>query len=194
MCLFRIGVESSSAQSFLAAIAYIFYKTGSISEPTIQSMKERIVSSIDIDNIQYFHNGALASTFASPDYENQSIEEYRESELFKKIGDTVGFKKIVNGYENFIKYINDETNIDYTYLWDIVCSGILHKKSKVLNMIILNETMDDVTQNINIICPTTVHSNFLFNLKRKLNYVRCCFDLFNLSIGWIDFEVTYFSV
>ena len=183
LCLFRMGVENSKNQSFLAAIAYIFYKNKSIKEPTIKSMKQLIVDNIDLDNIQFFHNGSLASTFAKPDYENQSIEDYQNTELFKKMGDTLGFKKIVNGYENFMNYINDDTTIDYTYLWDIICTGVLHVKSKSLNMIILNETMDDATQNINIICPTTVHSNFLFDLKNKSFFIYKRGDYYEPIIG-----------
>jgi hypothetical protein len=183
LCLFRMGVESSSSQSFLAAVAYIFYKTGSIDEPTIQSMKDLIINKINIDNIQNFHNGSLASTFAKPDYDTQSIEEYTESKLFEQMGDTVGFKKIVNGYEHFKQYLNDDADVDYTYLWDIICSGVLHRKRKVMNMVILNETMDDVTQNINIICPTTVHSNFLFNLKRKSFFIYKRGDYYEPIIG-----------
>ena len=183
LCLFRMGVENSNNQSFLSAIAYIFFKNKSIKEPTIKSMKQLIIDNIGLDNIQFFHNGSLASTFAKPDYETQSIDKYNDTELFEKMGDTNGFKKIVNGYENFIKYINDDTNIDYTYLWDIICSGILHVKNRTLNMIILNETMDDVTQNINIICPTTVHSNFLFDLKNKSFFIYKRGDYYEPIIG-----------
>ena len=183
LCLFRMGVENSNNQSFLSAIAYIFFKNKSIKEPTIKSMKQLIIDNIGLDNIQFFHNGSLATTFAKPDYDTQSIDKYNDTELFKKMGDTNGFKKIVNGYENFIKYINDDTNIDYTYLWDIICSGVLHVKNRTLNMIILNETMDDVTQNINIICPTTVHSNFLFNLKHKSFFIYKRGDYYEPIIG-----------
>ena len=183
LCLFRMGVENSKSQSFLSAIAYIFFKNKSIKEPTIKSMKQLIIDNIGLDNIQFFHNGSLATTFAKPDYETQSIDKYNDTELFEKMGDTNGFKKIVNGYENFIKYINDDTNIDYTYLWDIICSGVLHVKNRTLNMIILNETMDDVTQNINIICPTTVHSNFLFDLKHKSFFIYKRGDYYEPIIG-----------
>ena len=47
-------------------------------------------------------------------------------------------------------------------------------------MVILNETMDDVTQNINILCPTTFYSKFLFDLSNYsyIIYKKGCFNKF----------------
>ena len=41
--------------------------------------------------------------------------------------------------------------------------GVLFKKQ--INMIILYEPMDDITHNLSIICPTTYHSKFKFDLS-----------------------------
>ena len=161
-CLLRRGVENNKEQSFIAVLAFIFNKS------SIVEMKQHIVECVTIDNIQDFHNGALSHTFSKEKYADQDITPYLKSDLYLKMESNVeGFKKIANGLENFHKYLMDPTVvIDYTYLWDIICSGILKQNGKRINMIILNETMDDATQNINIICPTTKHSSFLFNLKR----------------------------
>ena len=168
-CLFRRGVENNKNQSFLAVLAFIYKNENK--QLTMQEIKQLILDKINIDNIQDFHNGNLSHTFSKDNYFDQDISQYVNSKLYTKMENNIeGFKKIANGLENFYKYILDnEVNIDYTYLWDIVCSGILKntKSKKPINLIILNETMDDVTQNINIICPTTVHSKFLFNLNNK---------------------------
>ena len=160
-CLLRRGVENNKEQSFIAVLAFIFNKSSMI------EMKQHIVDAVTIDNIQDFHNGSLSHTFSKDNYTDQDITAYLKSELYIKMESNIeGFKKIANGLENFHKYLLDATvAIDYTYLWDIICSGLLKTNGKRINMIILNETMDDTTQNINIICPTTKHSSFLFNLK-----------------------------
>jgi hypothetical protein len=185
-CLFRRGVENNKEQSFLSVLVAI-YKKNSIAE-----LKEYIVKVITIDNIQDFHNGNLSHTFSKDDYFDQDISAYTKSELYKKMETNLeGFKKIVNGLENFHKYILDDTvNIDHTYLWDIVCSGIL-KKTKIktrINLIILNETMDDVTQNINIICPTTFHSKFLFNLNYNSIFIYKRGDYYEPLINYKEDE------
>jgi hypothetical protein len=166
-CLFRKGVISNKNQSFLEVIAAIYF------DNDISKLKKSIVSVINIDNIQDFHNGNLSHTFSSDTYFEQDISKYETSELYLKMKDNIeGFKKIANGLERFYNYILDnDVYIDYTYLWDIICSGILTESKKPINMIILNETMDDVTQNINIICPTTVHSKFVFNLNNKTIFI-----------------------
>jgi len=185
-CLFRRGVENNKEQSFLSVLAAI-YKKNSLAE-----LKEHIVKHITIDNIQDFHNGNLSHTFSKEDYFEQDVSKYTKSELYKKMTtNPEGFKKIANGLENFHKYIlDDAVQIDHTYLWDIVCSGILKKtktKSRI-NLIILNETMDDVTQNVNIICPTTVHSKFLFNLSYNSIFIYKRGDYYEPLINYKEDE------
>jgi len=185
-CLFRRGVENNKDQSFLSVLTAI-YKKNSIAE-----LKEHIVKHITIDNIQDFHNGNLSHTFSKDDYFDQDISKYTKSELYKKMEpNPEGFKKIVNGLENFHKYIlDDAVQIDHTYLWDIVCSGILKKtktKSRI-NLIILNEPMEDVTQNVNIICPTTVHSKFLFNLSYNSIFIYKRGDYYEPLINYKEDE------
>ena len=74
--------------------------------------------------------------------------------------------KLINGYENFMKYLEDENEyVDYFYLWDIVSSGILFSeaKSSHINLIILRNNDDDITNNVSIVCPSSSHSNFTYN-------------------------------
>ena len=105
---------------------------------------------------------------------------FRSFEIYKKlIGLTKNDKQlriIINGYENFIKFIEDPNeNITYYYLWDIVCSGILNSNNlnNQINMIIIKENNDDITNNISIICPVASYSKYLFNSNKK------CIILYN---------------
>jgi hypothetical protein len=74
--------------------------------------------------------------------------------------DRESLKKIVNGYENFRKYLTSNDFIDYTYLWDIVTMVLFSTR---VNMIILKEGLEDVTHNLHIVCPTTAHAIYSFN-------------------------------
>ena len=158
-CLLRKGVEKSKTQSFLAAISFIM-NNNSLS---IDEFKQKILSVINIDNIQSFHGGNIVNSFSKDNYDTQDISAYKHSKIYRVFnGNETAFKKIVNGYENFRSYILSNEYIDYTYMWDIICSGLLHKKGQV-NMIILHEDMQDRTHNLTIVCPTTTHSSYRFN-------------------------------
>ena len=53
------------------------------------------------------------------------IEPYKDTKFYKlTIKESVPFlKETVCAYENFIEYLKDPNAfIDYTYLWDIICS------------------------------------------------------------------------
>lgn len=72
--------------------------------------------------------------------------------------------KVVQSYLNFKAFLNnDEVEIDYTYLWDMICE----KNSKIFkngaNLVILELPENDITNNIEIICPTNQYSNEFFN-------------------------------
>jgi len=141
--LFRYGTEQDKNTSFLTAIGSILINMGIIKGNPLGSVVDYIKKEVTLENINEFHNGRLPIIFSDPSH--PEIDQIRV------------------GYNNFIEYINDTTKyVDYKYLWDIVCS-VLFKKQ--INMIILYEPMDDITQNLSIICPTTHHSQFKFDIN-----------------------------
>ena len=151
-CLLRQGVKEE--QPFLSALSFLYFKK---SVPLAKFIKV-LLDKITIDTIQSFHNGGIVQAF-SKNYETQDTSAYKSTELYKKM-DPESMKRIVNGYENFRKYLASNDYIDYTYLWDIVTSVLFKKR---INMIILKEGMDDPTNNLQIVCPTTAHALYLFN-------------------------------
>ena len=153
-CLLRKGVEKSKHQSFLGSIAFL------LNMESIEDCKNKILKIVTLDTIQSFHNGNLSHTFSSKNYEDQDITAYKNSRLYKEMKDSPEFKKIVSGYENFCKYIKSDEPIDYTYLWEIICIQLYKKR---INMIVLYQESDDITQNISIVCPTTEHSIYSFD-------------------------------
>jgi len=158
-CLLRRGVENNKNQSFLYAVSFLLHKN----EVSIDTFKKEIISVLNLDVLQTLHQGNLAHTFSSLKYEDQDIEPYKGTTLYKTMKDNpMALKKIVNGYENFIQYIRSDEPIDYVYFWDILCAGLLTKTR--INLVILQEDVEDATHNISILCPTTLHSIYAFDL------------------------------
>ena len=101
--------------------------------------------------------------------------QYKNSEIFKsikKISDDdaqfVFFKKVVCSYENFRKYIQSKTVfIDYEYTWDIICSPNPKLFRDGLNLAIIQIANRDITNNIEVICPSNHYSNNFFDDNKK---------------------------
>ena len=76
--------------------------------------------------------------------------------------------KIISAYINFKQFLLSENEvIDYTYLWDLVCKNNDKLFLQGLNLIILELLENDMTDNINIICPTNHFSNQNFDVNNK---------------------------
>jgi hypothetical protein len=151
-CLLRQGVNES--QSFLSSVSFLYFKKSAPLDTFLKVLLEKIT----LDTVQTFHNGSIIHTFAK-DYEKQDVSAYRDTKLYKTV-DSNAMKKIVNGYENFRKYLNSKEYIDYTYLWDVITQVLFKEK---VNMIIFKEGLEDATHNLTIVCPTTAHALYLFN-------------------------------
>jgi hypothetical protein len=98
-------------------------------------------------------------------------EIYKTSELYAKmqkdhtnLHQEAFLKRAVQSFMNFKEYLKDnEVYIDHTHLWDIICE----KNPKVfkygLNLVILKIVDNDITNNVEIICPTNQYSNEKYN-------------------------------
>lgn len=152
-CLLRHGVDES--RSFLSSLSFLYYKKSAPLSTFLNVLLEKIT----LDTILTFHNGGIVDTF-SKDYENQVItEEHKKSKLYQSMTNEESFKRVVNGYEHFVRYLKSNEYIDYTYLWDVVTQVLFKEK---VNLVVLKEGLEDVTHNLNIVCPTTAHAMYLF--------------------------------
>ena len=100
--------------------------------------------------------------------------EYRNSAIFKSItnfsennAQFIFFKKVVCSFENFKKYINSKTEyIDYQYLWDIITTPNPKLFKSGVNLVILQISNRDITNNIEVLCPTNHYSNGFFDTNK----------------------------
>ena len=183
-CLLRYGVENSNKQSFIACIADL-YETLVLNNSksiSINAMKKIIIASISIDSFIKYNNGNLPHIFISKDFnelvDTIKIDKYKSSILYKqlvskttkKLDDTshiIFIKKIINSFDNFKNYLESDAFIDYTYLWDIICKSNASLFPNGLNLLILDITNEDSTDNVKIICPKQSYSNEFIDLNKK---------------------------
>ena len=170
-CLLRHGVEVNKKQSFIACLADLYVEyISSNSIPTISDMKEYIRNVVTLDVFMESHNGNLVKIFSKESSEEINLEEYRDSQIYKNLDLSKEIhkeflKNVVIAHKNFINYLSDDDIvIDYRYLWDIVCSkGALFPQG--VNLVILEIVNNDLTQNVQLICPTNHYVSEFFNSR-----------------------------
>ena len=158
----RYGVQRSANQSFVACLADIYTYYKNISVPTTKDMREIIADAITLDSFLKFNNGSLMSIF-QPKKVNISdidVEKYSNTDFYKSFTNLSNpsqnnfLKDTIASYENFLKFLRDDDSyIDHTYLWDVVSSPDLGVFGNGLNMVIMELTDNDVTNDVAIICP-----------------------------------------
>ena len=212
----RKGMERSKYQSFLSCIADVYeqvsmenkrltQKTIShTTEHTIEWVKNKIVEHLNLDNFIMFQNGTLVDVF----YEKEDEEHVIKSDMSEYENDTI-YKvmqeknskyliKIITAFKNFTTYLkNDETVIDYEFLWDILCTPRDKEDDRLgglfmngLNLLILKSPTDDITSKIEIVCPTNHFSSEFFSknkptliLYEKENYYEPIYQYTRKSQG-----------
>ena len=171
--LLRHGVEQSINQSFIGCIADLYAHHKNIPHVSIVEMRHIIIKNITIDIYVNLHNGVLLTTFQPKrkTYMNDvHIEYYKDSNLYKSITDFDNGAQMrfiydtVASYENFMNYLKDnDSYIDHTYLWDIVCSPESTIFTNGLNLVIMEIMENDITDNVELICPTNSYSDKLYD-------------------------------
>ena len=185
-CLLRHGIEINKKQSFIACISdvlhfNIFYKDEKTNSKkfkkilSIREMKEKISNSITIDTFVTYQNGNLVTDFHDiSTMDNVNLDKYKSTiKLFARLrtdneNELYYMKKVVSAFENFQLFLqDDDAIIDHTYLWDIVSMPNKNLFPKGANLIIFQIPNDDITNNVQLICPTNHYSNELYNANKS---------------------------
>ena len=172
VCLLRQGVEFSRTKSFIGCIADIYGNIIREKVPSIKEMQRILADSMNIDIFASLQNGSLIKTFYKKN-EDIKLDDYKDSILYNKtdLSNPSQLETLTNiacAYENFKDFLLSENEIiDYTYLWDLICKENINLFPKGLNLIILEILGNDITDNINIICPTNHFATQFFNSNKK---------------------------
>jgi hypothetical protein len=173
--LLRYGVENSEKQSFIACIADIYASKQKIEVPSIVQMCNIIKDAVSIDLFLKYQNGSLASIFKPQTYNMDDIDptKYESSQFLQRLdmGNDMHIEYIydtIASYENFISFLTNESSyIDHTYLWDIVCSPNPKLFQTGCNLAIMRIREVDITDDIEILCPTSVYSSILYDMRKE---------------------------
>ena len=81
---------------------------------------------------------------------------------------TNALNKIATAYTNFKDYLRDEkSEIDSQYLWDLICIPNPKIFPAGLNMVIIELSRKDITDNVEILCPSNHYSDTFFDAKKR---------------------------
>ena len=131
---------------------------------------------LGIDRFFEMENGGLVDTF----YNKNDIKEYEDLKIFddskyfnnnkdENSYDEDLLKKVKNAFHNFKRFLQDENSvIDHTYLLDLLNTNLIGSLNNNIgyNLILLEVQENDITNNVNIICPSN-HSKLFFNKDRE---------------------------
>ncbi|MDC0142078.1 hypothetical protein OAI84_00610, partial [bacterium] len=123
MCFLRYGVENNSKQSFVACMADVFAKINQIRRTP--TIKEM-------------------KTLIIKSLDLKTFKSLNDGYLIQSFGT----------YQRFKEYLkDDDIDIDYQYLWDIITLPNKQLFPQGLNLVILNIPEEDITDNLELICP-----------------------------------------
>ena len=176
--ILRYGVEQTRHQSFLGCISdvYSYYHKDFI--PTIENIRKMIVKNMTIDIFLKSNNGSLVSVFDKTNIKSKIIsdihvENYKNTVFYNSFTDLENpaqnrfLKDTIQAYENFLDYIKDpDSFIDHSYLWDIITMNESILFEGGLNLIIMEIVDNDITDNVEILCPTNSYTGELYNRKK----------------------------
>ena len=174
-CLLRYGPEKNKNQSFIGCIADIYASIQNLDQvPSITEMKNILVDAIGLDNFLQYHNASLVSIFKPKTIVDEiDIDKYSSTEFMKTINvnNPVEFdflESTISSYESFIEYLkSDDALIDHTYLWDCITQPNSKFLNDGVNMVVLEITNKDITDNMEILCPTNSQSSLLYDSRKK---------------------------
>ena len=183
-CLLRLGIEKNKKQSFLCLLAAVFpYYRKRVDESgkmlssvihNLKTFKKEFLKNLSVDKFIQAQNGILLQVFKNEDKNitDNIVKKYEsESKVIKSLVNMNVKKSIIQSYENFITFFNDQDeNIDYTYIWDFVTKpknegGLFFEEG--INLLIFSNPNDDITNKIELICPTNHYSKDFYDEKRK---------------------------
>jgi hypothetical protein len=175
--LLRYGVPQNKNKSFIGCISDIYSKKKRLKQTlSIKQMCNIIMDSISIDLFIKVHNGTLPAVFRTNKIDDSRYLYYlesQESQFIKSLNILNKSQKrfldeTIASYENFLDFLrNEKSIIDYTYLWDIICTPNPKLFEVGVNLAILDVTENDNTDNIELICPSSAYSKMYYDPKKE---------------------------
>ena len=169
--LLRYGVEKSSKKSFIACIADIYTYHNDMKVPSIPEMTNIIIEKLTLDYFLQVHNGNLVSMFRPRRINSSDLntEKYSNTKFYRTLNlnnssQNTFLKNTIASYESFISFLrNEDSIVDHTLLWDIVCSKQIGIFPNGLNLAIMEIENNDIRDNVSLICPSNSYIDSYFD-------------------------------
>ena len=184
-CYLRTGVENNKNKSFVGVIADIYSQYNNDKIMNIQDFINKLISILTLDIFVEIQNGNLITLFKK-ESKNIKLDEIdspnvKNSKLFEKFNTTnkEQLKSIISSYYNFIEYLSEPNSfVNYEYIWDLICMKNANLFPQGINLILLEIPHDDITANLNIICPTNFYSINKFDDKKETVIIMKKYEYF----------------
>ena len=108
-----------------------------------------------------------------PNNVDYTQSKYTSSLFIQRIQPTTDAKRAIisdaiASYENFLQFLkNPASEIDPTYLWDAISQPNPKLFPKGYNLVLLSLPENDITQNVDLICPSMVYSSQIYDTRKE---------------------------
>ena len=165
LCILRRGVDNgvNKLDSFIGCIAVAYSLHTNKELPNPQSMREILANSLSLDKFVQYHNGNLVSIFYKKDLQHKHTlpkSQEKASVLSLNIPKTTK-DKIIASYNAYKDFLVKQVPLNYQYLWDYICDLL------DCNLIILHKANEDITDKIEVICPSNAYSTTSYIPSKK---------------------------
>lgn len=157
--------------------------------PSVSEFLQIVADAITIDVFVQYGNGSYMTTFSSEDLEEEEDEDLDEDYLDSRVYKFLDmrnrdhfhfFKKLKTAYRKFKQFLLDPAStIDHSYFWDIVAMPNPRLFPRGINIVLMEITNNDVTENVDIICPTNAYSAYQFREDRESAFIIKSNDLYS---------------
>ena len=151
--------------------SFITYQNGNLIESfTKNDMDLDAINNIDIND---YVTGKIASKLYNKIAQKNAINDLDLGDVNSSINTQQNnrllfFKKVVSAFENFKNYMKDKNEIiDYTYLWDIISRPNPKLFTQGINLVILEISNNDSTNNVELICPTNHYAGEFYEARKQ---------------------------
>ena len=163
--ILRVGVDKGKHKqdSFLGciALAYSLHTKTPLVKP--EAFRQILADTLTLDQFVEYYNGNLVSLFYKENARHKHTlpKSKQDATVLNLDLPKSTIDKLIISYNAYKTFILEHTPLDYEYLWDYICDLL------DCNLIILHKSNDDITDKIEIVCPSNAYSNSTYHPKKK---------------------------
>ena len=164
-CILRRGVDKGKdkKESFLGCIAAAYASFTNTTIMKINDFRTFLSESLDLDKFVQYHNANLVSIFYKKNARHniKLPESQTKAQILTLDIPQVTLKKLIISYNAYKVFLKTQSALTYEYLWDYICDLL------DCNLIIIHKSNEDITDRMEIICPSNAYSDISYASSKK---------------------------